>query len=232
MITGKQFSKPRTLCALAAALVSWSLSFISCNSWTPVEPGLNATTSATQIGSDCAGCHAYPVGGVNHQFHLMHTADLKDRNGPITCLDCHRSALQERDQIILDTIFMNSFAQNLSSYDSSSSASFRDSIRLGRYQMRRVDTLVHHRPIPINAPAGRASFLQEWMTTANHLNGKVDVLIDSRDSDPYRYHGQTGNFDPSMQTCSSIACHLNRTAYRWPAPSESLPGLNATPNTK
>src|ERR1700693_2819228 len=79
----------------------------ACN-LAPVEPGLTSTVSGTQIGANCASCHAYPVGGVNHQFHLMHTDSLKAGNGSVTCLDCHRGSLKEQDVAVFDSLYADS----------------------------------------------------------------------------------------------------------------------------
>lgn len=211
--------------------VSVGMCLAACN-LAPVEPGLTSTTSSAQVGADCASCHAYPVGGVNHQFHLMHTDSLKRGNGSITCLDCHRGSLKEQDVVVPDSLFTDSLGALFSAYDSGASASFRNAIATGRYHLAKIDTLIHHRPIPVVEPPGRFTFLQEWMTGYDHLNGVVDVKFDPNNSDLVRYAGRSATFDPHQETCSAVACHNNSTPYRWPAPSKGLSGLNANTTTQ
>jgi hypothetical protein len=226
----------QVLIALRSSLAFLSLyigcCICSCDFSTPVEPGLKSLASGTPVPSNCASCHQYPVGGVNHQFHLLHADSLKNGNGPITCLDCHSSSLAERDEIILDSVFTNLKGKTFSSYDSGFNAAFRDSISRGRYVLSKVDTLVHHRPVPLEGPAQRITFLREWMTAGDHLNGVVDVKFDIRNSNVTRYKGGLAAFDPNQETCSAVACHTHDTPYRWPAPSKGLTGLNADNTTQ
>lgn len=170
------------------------------------------------------------MGGVNHQFHLLHTDSLKAENGPITCLDCHAGSIRSQTQVILDTIYLNTKGSAVSAYDSAASGNFRAALAAGKYALLRVDSLVHHRPVPLPAEPGQVPLLQEWMTSVDHLNGQVDVKFDPRDDDPVRYGSRNAVFDPIQETCSAVACHLHSTPYRWPAPSKGLSGLNANPN--
>lgn len=212
---------------LAWAVAGFAL--IACDSWVPLEPGLAGRAASAPAASACASCHAYPVGGVNHQFHLLHADSLKAGNGPITCLDCHAGSIRSYDQVILDTIYANSRGTSASAYDSAASRTFRAALAAGKYVLVRVDTLVHHRPVPLPAEPGRVALLQEWMTGVDHLNGRVDVKFDPRDDDPARYGSRSAVYDPVQETCSAVACHLHATPYRWPAPSKGLSGLNANP---
>ncbi len=205
--------------------------FASCN-MSPVEPNLTSTATGAQVSPNCASCHSYPVGGINHQFHLMHADSLKHGNGSITCLDCHSASVQKKDVVVLDSLFADSSGALFSSYDAGLKSSFRDAITQGNYRLSKIDTLIHHRPIPFVAPSERITYLQEWLTTGNHLNGKVDVKFDANNSDPVRYAGRTATFNPTLETCSAVACHKNNTPYRWPAPSKGLTGLNANSTTE
>jgi len=193
---------------------------------------LKTLTSGTQVGSNCASCHQYPVGGVNHQFHLLHADSLKNGNGPITCLDCHNRSLVERDVVLFDSLYLDRKGKTFSTYDLGANLAFRDSIGAGRYVLAKVDTLVHHRPVPLPGPPQRITFLQEWMTGIDHLNGIVDVKFDNRNSDAARFRGNAAVYDPKLETCSSVACHTHNTPYRWPAPSKGLTGLNADNTTQ
>ncbi|MDB5051889.1 MAG: hypothetical protein JWO30_4960 [Fibrobacteres bacterium] len=217
---------------LRIATLLLGLGLWACNNPVPLEPSLSSRTGTAPTGSNCAGCHAYPVGGVNHQFHLMHADSLKTGNGPITCLDCHCKTLVERDQTIFDSIYAIGGGKSVSAYDSASSAGFRSAVGSGQYNLIRVDTLVHHRPVPLPGPADRVTFLQEWMTGVDHLNGIMDVKFDPANSDPARYNSKTAVFDPVMETCSAVACHVHSTPYRWPAPSKGLTGLNVNASLK
>lgn len=197
-----------------------------CDSWLPNEPALTARTDSPPVLADCASCHLYPVGGVNHQFHLMHADSVKSGNGGITCLDCHSHSLKERDVIVRDSLYRDAAGRMFSAYDSGAAPWFRDSVAGGRYALARVDTLVHHRPIPAPSVPGRVTFLQEWLTAGDHLNGVVDIRFDDNNSDLVRFAGQAAAYDPLQETCSAVACHTHDTPYRWPAPSKGLPGLN------
>jgi hypothetical protein len=209
-----------------------ALALLACDDWIPLEPGLKGPAPSAPAAPACAGCHAYPVGGVNHQFHLLHADSLKAQNGPITCLDCHAGSIRRFNQVIYDTIYSTRAGKGVSAYDSAASPTFRAAVAAGAYFFLRVDTLIHHRPVPLPEPPGRVTLLREWLTGADHLNGRVDVRFDSSDSDPARYGSRRAVFDPVQETCSAVACHLHATPYRWPAPSKGLSGLNADPELK
>ncbi len=209
-----------------------SLAFPGCQGWIPNEPSLASRTGASPVNSDCSSCHAYPVGGVNHQFHLLHADSLKLGNGPITCLDCHRTSLREKDVTLYDSVFADSHGQSASAYDAGTRSSFRDSIARGAYLLARVDTLIHHRPIPVPLDTLRVTFLQEWMTGMDHLNGVLDIRFDAANSDTARYRGRSAVYDPTLETCSAVACHKHDDPYRWPAPSKGLGGLNVDNSLK
>lgn len=208
--------------------VIFSCLLFSCNNVVPLEPALNSQTSSTVTNSNCASCHTYPVLGVNHQFHLFHADSLKLENGPITCLDCHNHSILSQNFVIHDSVYKNLRGSLASAYDRTASPAFRDSLTKKLYTLVRVDTLIQHRPVPAPGTPDRISFLQEWVTSIDHLNGKVDVKFDPNDQDLVRFNGFAATYNPTLETCSAIKCHNSSTPYRWPAPSKGLDGLNVS----
>ncbi len=207
--------------------LSLGLFFLACNSWIPEENALATRTTETQETANCASCHTYPVGGVNHQYHLLHTDKMKPGNGKITCLDCHYNSLQSRDVKIMDSIFMDTVNQvnnSYSTYDFGDNTQFRNSILQGAYVFHHVDTLIEHHPIPVPYNS-RSTLMQEWITSMAHLNGTVDVKFDPRYTDLKRFNDTAATFNPKMETCSAVACHPTGGAWAWPAPSKKIKGF-------
>jgi predicted CxxxxCH...CXXCH cytochrome family protein len=137
-----------------------------------------------------------------HRYHLETAEGNKHLNGPITCLDCHAAAMRGREQVFLDTIFINAFDLEKSSYDLPTSASIR------QLPILRIDTLRQNRPLPL-PHADSSLALAEWMTGLAHLNGRVDVAMDAR-------NGAAARFDIKAQTCSAVACHRNADGDVYP----------------
>lgn len=150
----------------------------------------------------CVACHPYPLRDGVHRYHLSVAEGTKTLNGPITCLDCHSRSVQGRETVFLDTIFINAFDLEKSSYDLPGAASIRI------LPILRIDTLRQNRPIPIATPDS-AGAMAEWMTARAHLDGRVEVAMDFR-------NGGTASYDIRAQTCSAVACHRNADGDVYP----------------
>lgn len=155
----------------------------------------------------CAACHLYPLRDGVHRYHLETAEGNKHLNGPITCLDCHARSLRSRDTAFFDTIFINAFDLEKSSYDLPGQASIRT------LPVLRVDTLPQHRPIPLSGGGDSSLSLSEWVTGLAHLNGRIDPVMEARNGDSARY-------DPVAQTCSAVACHRNAEGDVYPLVSD------------
>jgi hypothetical protein len=83
-----------------------------------------------------------------------------------------------------------------------------------------------HRPIRMPTRSGTPPNFREYMTGLAHLNGTVDVVFDLNVSKPEAFNGQKASFNPTLETCSAIACHGDAKPYRWPAPSKNLKALD------
>jgi len=182
---------------------------------------LRAISTTAPVGPNCSSCHAYPLRDVHHSFHMfmIDSIGMKTVNGSVTCVDCHNDAMRVASVSIVDTLFADPFGNLWSSYDFPANTDIRT------YPIGRIDTLVHHRPVPLPVQPGRIPLIQEWMTGLAHLNSQIDVLFDPRVSDTSRFAGQTAEYDVQQQTCSAVACHEREKPYRWAAPSQGLPGL-------
>lgn len=183
------------------------------------KTALEATTSAPQVGPNCASCHAYPPRDTNHIYHLFHVEGTITNNRPITCLHCHNKSMVGRPKQFLDSIFLDPNGNEFHAID------FPDIPEIRDYPLVRLDTLVKIRPVDLTSGPGSVNDLQEWMTGAAHMNGKVDVDFDSTSIDTARFHGQAANFHPEKLTCSAMACHPVSGDYRWAMPSKGLPIL-------
>lgn len=177
-------------------------------------------------GPDCASCHGYPLRDTNHLFHLFAAGPMKTVNGSITCLDCHATSLASRPFSVIDSIFVDSLGNEMSTYDSPRLA--RDSLRFVR-----VDTVHHDRPVRASDRPGRVNELVEYVTSLAHMNGKVDVVFHPRVSDTVgKWPGRKAEFNPVRETCSAVACHpgsandaSSSPHWRFAAPSKGLPEL-------
>lgn len=178
-----------------------SLGLAACLPSAPAQPGVAAGSSRTQA-MGCAVCHPYPLRDGVHRYHLDVAEGIKSLNGPITCLDCHSRSVQGREAVFLDTIFINAFDLEKSSYDLPDAASIR------LLPILRIDTLRQNRPIPI-APPDSAGTMAEWMTARAHLDGRVQVAMDFR-------NGGAASYDIRAQTCSAVACHRNADGDVYP----------------
>jgi hypothetical protein len=57
------------------------------------------------------------------------------------------------------------------------------------------------------------------------MNGIVDVVFDPSVSDTIRYHGARAEFNPKLETCSAVSCHISDGPYRFEACSKGFPEL-------
>jgi hypothetical protein len=63
------------------------------------------------------------------------------------------------------------------------------------------------------------------MTALAHMNRKVDVLFDARNSDSARFNGERASFNPKQETCSAVACHPGDKPYSFGSVAKGLPEL-------
>lgn len=194
----------------------------ACGDWKTDPASLTARTTSAP-GMACNACHAYPPLDSNHIYHLYLTVPDKFKNGPITCLDCHRNSLQVQTVAVPDTFFRDVAdsisASSLNNPVSSPSDTFairlrslpRDSIVM---RIQDHPFLQPGRPVP-------DSGLAEFMTGLAHLNGTVDVKFDAKHSDPARFGGDSAVFNPKEETCSAVACHPGTIPTGSPRPAKA-----------
>lgn len=203
-------------------------SIMACVDWNMEPSELTARASAPGRSPDCAGCHPYLLGDDNHRFHVETIGGNWTRGG-ITCLDCHVSAIRFTDSIAYDSVFFDTSTgwewRTLDHPDPADTTSGGTVIRA--MTLLSTDTLPRrHRPVPVPARPGAKPPYQEYMTGLAHLNGVVDVVFDSGDSQPDRFAGRTAHFDPVDESCSAVACHHRPNPYSWGSVPKSLPELN------
>lgn len=186
---------------------------------------LRADSPIRPASPGCSACHPYSLQDPDHFTHLVYNGEvyLKKVNGFISCLDCHRTAMQAAPEIVFDSLYQDSQGTILSTVDS------RGAFRQMPGILIRVDTLEHHRPVPLNDNVPQAGALREWVTGLAHMNGKVDVVFDPSVSDTARYQGARAEFNPKLETCSAVSCHLHDGPYRFQACSKGLPELSGGP---
>jgi hypothetical protein len=193
----------------------------------------SGTASSTQPGLDCASCHAYVLTDSNHLFHLFRTTPNYQLNGPITCLDCHATAIQSRPTALQDSIFADKDGVEWSALDYPvipGSPSQADTLRRD-YTLARIDTLNRNLPLAVPARPGAAPErgLTEWMTGLAHMNGVVDVAFEPRVDDTAQFAGAHASYNPTQESCSAIACHPNGDKeWGFASPSKGLPFRNGT----
>ncbi len=213
---------------LARLLLTGSLlALTACGEWKVDSEALTARTGTPAQGMTCSGCHAYPLADRNHDYHL-NNAPRNDRlNGRITCLDCHSKSLHSVSAVILDSVFEDTATtekwhtvSNPGANDTTS-----DGRRIRGLFLNRVDSLLQNHPVDMPRRPGPAPAFQEYVTGLAHLNGKVDVAFDARNSAPEKFDGDTAYYNPTQETCSALACHPGPKIYRWAAPSKGLPEL-------
>lgn len=186
---------------------------------------LQAVSPTRPAGMGCSECHQYALQDKNHFTHLIYNAGVyvKQANEFVTCLDCHRTSLQLTTEVLFDSIYLDSVGALWSSVD------WKGSGQQPPGTLVRVDTLRQHHPVPQNDKPLPEGELREWVTGLAHLNGKVDVDFDSSASDPVRYHGARAEFNPKLETCSAVSCHIHDGPYRFEACSKGFPEIAGTP---
>lgn len=202
----------------------WASLFLLNSCLHSVDSGsLTARMPGTDASMGCSECHPYSLSDDNHYTHLVLFSgeNVKHVNGPITCLDCHATSLQSTTVIVLDSLYQDSTGFVWSSVD------FKGVLPPGK--LVRVDTLVQHRPIPAKSLPPAEGGLQAWVTGLAHMNGKVDVAFDPRVDNPGRFGGARAGFNPKLETCSAVNCHVHDGAYRFEACSKDLPDLEGGP---
>lgn len=213
---------------LRSTLPACLLLLAGCGDFRMEKEALTArTTGPAPMGPDCASCHAYPLKDTNHVFHLFETGDSKDINGPVTCFDCHSTAVAKRPFVIRDSIFIDSLDNQWSSWDfpvDPAGPTVADTIRT--YRLDRIDTVAQERPVPAPARPGARPEWEEYITSIAHMNGKVDVVFADRVSHPTKWGGAKAAWLPEKETCSAVACHPNPGQHwRFAAPGKGLPAL-------
>ncbi len=197
-----------------------------CEDWRMESSALTAHQSEIAQGPNCASCHGYPLKDTNHYFHLLKTEANNHINGPITCLDCHSTAMRFTDVTLKDTLYRDSVGGRWSTLENPIMAnrpSMADTLRT--FSLDTILVLNQHRPIRMPTRAGPQLKVWEYMTGLAHLNNTVDVVFDSNVSSPEAFNGQRAQFNLAQETCSAVACHGNAKAYRWAAPSKGLDSL-------
>jgi hypothetical protein len=177
--------------------------------------------SATAMGPDCASCHFYPPPDANHIMHLGHLSH-DFGNGTISCRDCHAQSIPGEPTLVFDSVYLVSDASG----DALewSSVAFPDHAIIRNGTLVRVDTLRQIRPIEQPGETQVIGYVKQWMTGAAHLNGVVDIDLDTLVSDTSRFGGRRAEYRAGEQSCSAVRCHSNQTDYQWAAPSKGLPG--------
>jgi hypothetical protein len=69
---------------------------------------------------------------------------------------------------------------------------------------------------------------QEYVTSLAHMNGKVDVAFDPRNSDTAKFNGNSASWNPKQETCSAVACHPGPSAvYSFGSKAKNLPEITS-----
>jgi hypothetical protein len=198
----------------------------ACKNWRMDSSALTAHQSTLAQGPSCASCHGYPLKDINHNYHLFEAGSLKLINGPITCLDCHSTAMRFTEVTLRDTLYRDTDGGRWSTLEYpvlGSDPSIADTLRT--FSLDSIVVLTQHRPIRMPARPGPQLKVWEYMTGLAHMNNTVDVVFASNVSTPEAFNGQRAVFNPTQETCSAVACHGNARTYRWAAPSKGLDSL-------
>ncbi|MDB5051239.1 MAG: hypothetical protein JWO30_4310 [Fibrobacteres bacterium] len=197
-----------------------------CGQWKVDSSELTARSASTGAGPDCAGCHAYPLMDRNHDYHLNKTAVNQELNGKITCMDCHSQSIRFHAITAFDSVYEDTTGERWGTLahpgpgDTTAGGTVIRSMVFVR-----VDTLPQHQPIPMEDRPGAAPKFQEYITGLAHMNNKVDVVFDSRNSRPDEFEGDSASYNPTQETCSAVACHPGPKIYSWGSVAKGLPEL-------
>jgi hypothetical protein len=199
---------------------------MGCGEWKAENAELTARTAEPVAGMDCATCHAYPLTDRNHDYHLFKAGSNKDLNGEITCLDCHSLSLQSQAVVLFDSIYEDTTGEKWRTLAHPNPGATTKSGRVIRsMDFFGVDTLHQNHPLPAWPRPGPAPKFQEYLTTLAHLNHKIDVQFDARNSKPAEFEGDSARYNPTLETCSAVACHPGPKAYSWGSVAKGLPEL-------
>ncbi len=198
----------------------------ACSDWKVDSAALTARNATVAAGPDCASCHGYPLLDQNHDYHLNDAQGNKDLNGTITCMDCHSQSIKFRSVVLFDSIYEDTTGEKWRTLahphpgdKTTGGTVIRSMTFFG------VDTLPQHQPIRMPARSGSKPKFQEFVTALAHMNEQVDVVFDSRNSDPARFSGDSASYNPSQESCSAIACHPGDKSYSWGSAAKGLPEL-------
>lgn len=220
---------------LRSLVAAWPVFLVACGDFRMDGGELTARSAAAPMSPDCASCHAYPLVDTNHTYHLLYTTERKEGNGPLTCMDCHSTAIAKEPFTFRDTFFIDSIGNEWSTFDfpiDPRKPGKADTIRT--FTLVRVDSVQQERPIPAPKRPGSIPAFQEYITSIAHMNGKVDVVFHPRNVDTVRFKGVPAEFNPRQETCSAISCHPGSgpgtTPYwRFAAPLKGLRELVGKP---
>lgn len=211
--------------------IGLALALAGCEPWKNDSAALTAKATAPVQGTNCAACHAYPLKDINHDDHLFkEPADYK-LNGKITCLDCHANSIKSRVVVALDSIYGDDTSGTYHTINrpGDTARTLDRTKRIRDLPLKGIDTLTMNHPVAMPERPGAKPAFQEYVTTLAHMNGKVDVVFDPRNSAPAEFGGDSASYNPRQETCSAVACHPGSagptSVYRWAAPSKGLPAL-------
>lgn len=166
----------------------------------PVDESVLLQRSGSGTLGSCARCHAYPPPDRNHEFHLVQVPNTSAYPHPVTCFDCHATALRADTAAILDTVFQGFFGEELRGSD------FPAEARLRSQPILRVESTVRIAPVAYPGQDTLAAARRMLRTAAAHMDGKVDVAM-------HPGPGRVPRWDPARLTCSAVACHTSAEAY-------------------
>lgn len=221
--------RPRNAVLAGVAACLFAACLAACGQWNADTAELTARTSTPVQGANCSSCHGYPLEDTNHVFHLYHTSPNKGFNGPITCLDCHFRSLQYHSVVLQDTFYVDTSDFSTWSTVDHPFGIGEDTAAI-RIRSLKLDTVIvfhQNRPIPLPKRPGAATSFTEFLTGLAHMNNSVDVEFDPKISDTVRFLGEKASYNPTMETCSAVACHPDgpNKDYRFAAPLKGLPEL-------
>ena len=203
--------------------------FAACGLGKNDADSLTAKATAPVLGSSCSACHGYPLKDTNHDYHLFQAGRDDDLNGAITCLDCHSQSVKSKAVIALDSVFEDSTGGKWHAISHpGDTARNSDGIIIRNLPLSRVDSLPQNHPVAMPARPGPVPDFQEYVTSVAHMNGKVDVAFNPRNSNPGEFNGDSASYNPKMETCSAVACHPGPgTVYRFRSLSKGLKQMDS-----
>lgn len=213
-----------------AYLAGLCLLLVGCDLWKNDSAILTARSTGPVLGSSCTACHGYPLKDKNHDYHLFKAGSNPELNGAITCLDCHAQSVKSQAVILFDTIYEDT--ATLEKWRTlrhpGDTARTPDGLLIRALLFKGVDTLPQNHPVAMPNRPGTFPEFQEYVTSLAHMNGKVDVVFDPRNSQPAQFGGDSASYNPKMETCSALACHPGPgTVYSFGSKSKGLPMLDS-----